>query len=203
MRDTGIAGTAGMRSLIRWLPAIPVLLALLSCAPERVPVGQDVTGEVESRLRVKIESGRGISQFTCRQEILCGSSVIPVFYERRGFAPAWSGRDGRFPLADSLIAAIRDLVDALRTGTKLPAGFEEEDDVAYALGSLWGAHAARLAGWEWAWLQLDDGFDGFAILPEDQAYAVWPHHFVYGLITQPEEERMRHQAPHSMVVPRM
>jgi murein L,D-transpeptidase YcbB/YkuD len=108
MRDTGIAGTAGMRSLIRWLPAIPVLLALLSCAPERVPVGQDVTGEVESRLRVKIESGRGISQFTCRQEILCGSSVIPVFYERRGFAPAWSGRDGRFPLADSLIAAIRE-----------------------------------------------------------------------------------------------
>ena len=97
-----------MRSLIRWVPGILVLLGLLSCAPERVPVEQDVTGEVGSRLRVKIESGRGISQFTCRQEILCGSSVIPVFYERRGFTPAWSGRDGRFPLADSLIAAIRE-----------------------------------------------------------------------------------------------
>lgn len=96
-----------MRSVTRWIPGILFLLGLLSCTPEGIPAGQDVTGEVGSRLRIKIESARGISQFTCRQEILCGASVIPVFYERRGFAPAWSGRDGRFLPADSLITAIR------------------------------------------------------------------------------------------------
>ena len=94
--------------MTRWIPGILLLLGLLSCTPEPAPVVQDIPGEVGSRLRIKVESGRGISQFTCRQEILCGSSVIPLFYERRGFSPAWSGRDGRFPLADSLIAAIRE-----------------------------------------------------------------------------------------------
>jgi murein L,D-transpeptidase YcbB/YkuD len=39
---------------------------------------------------------------------LCGSSVIPTFYQQRGFTPAWSGEDGRVSQAESLIAAIRE-----------------------------------------------------------------------------------------------
>ncbi len=111
--------------MIRWIPGLLFLLGLLSCTPERVVVEQDIPGEVGSRLRIKIESGRGISQFTCRREILCGSSVIPVFYERRGFTPAWSGRDARFSLADSLIAAIRESVrEGLRPSDYHLAGIE-------------------------------------------------------------------------------
>ena len=92
----------------RWIPGILLLLGLLSCTPDRVPVAQDVTGEVGSRLRTRIGSARGVSQFSCRREILCGASVLSVFYERRGFLPAWSGRDGRFLPAEPLVAAIRE-----------------------------------------------------------------------------------------------
>lgn len=85
------------------------------------------------------------------------------------------------------VAVIALALDRLRSGqAEVPE--MEEDDLAYALGSLWGAWTARTSGWEWAWLTLDDGFDGFVLAPEDQTYAIWPHHYLYGLLVQPEEE---------------
>ncbi len=97
-----------MRDMIKWIPGILPLLGFLACTPAQLPVEKSLSGRVGNHLRMKIESGSGISQFSCRQEILCGSSVIPTFYRQRGFAPAWSGEDGRVSQADSLIAAIRE-----------------------------------------------------------------------------------------------
>ncbi|MDH3238977.1 MAG: hypothetical protein OEM47_10740, partial [Deltaproteobacteria bacterium] len=74
-----------MRAMNSRIPGILILLGFLSCTPVEHPVGQPYPETVGSRLRAKIESDRGLSQFSCRQEILCGSSVIPVFYQRRGF----------------------------------------------------------------------------------------------------------------------
>ena len=97
-----------MRARNSRIPGILILLGFLSCTPVEHPVEQPHFETVGSRLRAKIESDRGLSQFSCRQEILCGSSVIPVFYQRRGFVPAWSKEDGPLPQADSLIATIRE-----------------------------------------------------------------------------------------------
>jgi murein L,D-transpeptidase YcbB/YkuD len=95
-----------MRAMNSRIPGILFLLGLLACTPVEQKVEISFPETVGSRLRTKIESGRGIAKFTCRQEILCGSSVIPAFYHRRGYVPAWSGRDGYFLLADSLLATI-------------------------------------------------------------------------------------------------
>ena len=97
-----------MRAMNSLIPGILFLLGLLACTPVEQKVEISFSETVGNRLRTKIESGRGIANFTCRQEILCGSSVIPVFYQRRGFAPAWSKEDGPLPQADSLLATIRE-----------------------------------------------------------------------------------------------
>ena len=105
-----------MRAIIKGTPGIFILLGLLACTPAEQPVRQPVeqpvwqpySETVGGRLRARIESDRGPSQFSCRQEILCGSSVIPTFYQRRGFSPAWSGENGPLPQANSLIAMIRE-----------------------------------------------------------------------------------------------
>jgi len=88
-----------MRVMNSRIPGILILLGFLSCTPVEHPVERPYSESVGSQLRAKIESDRGLAQFSCRQEILCGSSVIPVFYKRRGFSPAWSKEDGPLPQA--------------------------------------------------------------------------------------------------------
>ena len=98
-----------MRDVMRnYFLSILVATGILACSPTQTPVGKSFLESSVDLLRGKIESGTATAQFTCRQEILCGASVIPMFYARREYAPAWMGRDGRFPQADSLIAAIRE-----------------------------------------------------------------------------------------------
>jgi len=88
--------------------SILVAAGILACTPAQRPAGKSFLESSVDLLRGKIESGMATAIFTCRQEILCGSSVIPMFYARREYAPAWMGHDGRFSQADSLIATIRD-----------------------------------------------------------------------------------------------
>src|SRR4030067_727984 len=88
--------------------SILVAAGILACSPAQRPAGNSFLESSVDLLRGKIESGRATAQFTCRQEILCGASVIPMLYARRDYAPAWMGRHGRFPQADSLIATIRE-----------------------------------------------------------------------------------------------
>jgi len=88
--------------------SILVAAGILACGPTQTPVGKSFLESSMYLLRGKIESGTATAHFTCRQELLCGSSVIPMFYARREYAPAWMGHDGRFSQADSLIATIRE-----------------------------------------------------------------------------------------------
>src|SRR3972149_9219802 len=88
--------------------SILVAAGILACSPAQRPAGKSYLESSVDLLRGKIEAGMATAKFTCRQEILCGASVIPMFYARREYAPAWMGRDGRFPQADSLIAALRE-----------------------------------------------------------------------------------------------
>src|SRR4030042_2476943 len=92
-------------------PSILIILGsvgMFSCSPTQTPVGTSFLESAVDLLRGKIEAGMATAKFTCRQELLCGASVIPMFYARREYAPAWMGRDGRFSQADSLIATIRE-----------------------------------------------------------------------------------------------
>lgn len=88
--------------------SILVAAGIFACSPAQRPSGKSYLESSVDLLRGKIESGMANAQFTCRQEIVCGASVIPMFYARREYAPAWMEHDGRFPKADSLIATIRD-----------------------------------------------------------------------------------------------
>jgi murein L,D-transpeptidase YcbB/YkuD len=67
---------------------------------------EPTASEVKERLRVRIESERQAATFTCRDELLCGSEILPLFYKRRNFNPVWIQTDKSFILANSLIQAI-------------------------------------------------------------------------------------------------
>lgn len=63
-------------------------------------------GAMEASLRTMIAAEGANQQFICRGRTICTASIIPLFYERRGFQPCWS-RDGR------LNAESRELIGAL------------------------------------------------------------------------------------------
>src|SRR4030042_3347289 len=98
-----------MRDVMRnYFSSLLVAAGILACSPAQRPAGISFLESSVDLLRGKIEAGTATAQFTCRQELLCGASVIPMFYARREYAPAWMGHDGRFSQADSLIATIRE-----------------------------------------------------------------------------------------------
>lgn len=86
------------------------------------------------------------------------------------------------------LEALRVLVERVRDGEPPAAPYDETDELAYALGSLWGDLVVAASGWTWTWLSLDDGLEGYALVPADRAYAVWPHHYLYGLLEVEEAE---------------
>lgn len=90
------------------LPCIVLLLGLLACTSAEHPVGKSPAERTGKYLQTKIDAGGKTARFACRQEILCGSTVIPSFYQRRGYAPAWIGPDAHFLPADPLVAVLRD-----------------------------------------------------------------------------------------------
>jgi murein L,D-transpeptidase YcbB/YkuD len=57
-------------------------------------------------LRDKINQEQRQTQFTCRNELICGIADLPLFYARRGFRPAWVTQSS-LSKAESLIRAIR------------------------------------------------------------------------------------------------
>jgi len=62
---------------------------------------------VRDYLRGKISAESKVGTFVCRGEMLCGATQIPLFYNKRGFFPAWCGRSGILPSARELISEIR------------------------------------------------------------------------------------------------
>ena len=61
---------------------------------------------INDHLKKRIELKKTQKKFSCRGELICGVSLIPQFYQRRGFSPAWSGDEGISPQAGSLIEEI-------------------------------------------------------------------------------------------------
>jgi hypothetical protein len=63
---------------------------------------------LNERMRAQIEAERYNKRFICQGELVCGVSIIPIFYRKRGFKPARCGKTGVFKLADALLEAIRE-----------------------------------------------------------------------------------------------
>jgi len=68
--------------------------------------GVTASHSIRDHLKKRIELKKTQKKFSCRGELICGVSLIPQFYQRRGFSPAWSGDEGISPQAGSLIEEI-------------------------------------------------------------------------------------------------
>ena len=62
---------------------------------------------IQKRIEQRIRAEKGKQSFVCYTELICGIALVPEFYIRRGFKPAWIENDGPAPRANQLIAAIR------------------------------------------------------------------------------------------------
>lgn len=98
-------------------------------------LAESVSDQVTERLRHRITTSSGAGQVACRGKQLCASEVIPQFYRRRSFRPAWSTegvlrsqanllikaihgahREGLHP-QDYHLADIQKLITGIRNGT--------------------------------------------------------------------------------------
>jgi len=91
-----------------------------------------------------------------------------------------------------LIATIRDAVDVVREGeADIPNNYEDFEEIAFALGTLWGDVVCRTSDWEWVYLEEDNGYEGWAITSNDRSYACYPHHLVLEILyTQDRENNL-------------
>ena len=83
---------------------------------------------------------------------------------------------------DFLIGAVQLFVEAHRAGQGPEAAVE---DLATAMGALWGDELCRVAGWQWCYLTFDGGLEGAAVCPPDRSLAVLPVHYLHRLLTRP------------------
>jgi murein L,D-transpeptidase YcbB/YkuD len=96
-------------------PGLLLIIVLLVVFPilfqTRCLAGTTDSGLVRDHLKKRIASSLSQNHFTCRGELVCGASQIPVFYEQRGFSPAWCTDDGVLPQTRSLIEEITGAYD--------------------------------------------------------------------------------------------
>ena len=72
------------------------------------PASSDQLGEL---LRNRIEAAGVPPKITVGAELIHASMMLPLFYERRAYRPAWSGDEGPLGQADALVRAIREAGD--------------------------------------------------------------------------------------------
>lgn len=80
---------------------------ILSCLAAS-SASQSPPDAISEGIRRHIEEKIHTRSFSCRGEILCGISLIPSFYKKRDYRPAWITDDPLFAKARELADAIRD-----------------------------------------------------------------------------------------------
>jgi murein L,D-transpeptidase YcbB/YkuD len=65
--------------------------------------------DIRTRLRGRIGSPEFSGPVFCRDDLLCGSDVLPRFYRDRDFRPAWIDDSLRLPLARSFLSALSEV----------------------------------------------------------------------------------------------
>ena len=69
---------------------------------------QDLPGQVRELIRNRIEYAGIPFKIIIGKEVIYSTMVLPVFYERRGYDPAWGGNYGPFSFVDSLLKEIKE-----------------------------------------------------------------------------------------------
>ena len=87
------------------LMAVFILLTggLILPSPVRA---QPLTDRVDEFLRTRIETAGVPPRIEIGDELIHSSVVLPLFYERRGYRPAWSDNSGPVALVDELVETI-------------------------------------------------------------------------------------------------
>jgi len=66
---------------------------------------------VAREMRARVEAAQAAGALDCRGEMICGLSLLPAFYARRGFEPAWSDAQGPLPAARSLVRLLGGIAE--------------------------------------------------------------------------------------------
>jgi len=82
------------------------LLTLLVLPPHRGIGSGRITDRITHHLHQRIVTRDVSSRIFCRKEFLCGSSLLPRFYNERNFRPGWIDESGLTIQAESLIQMI-------------------------------------------------------------------------------------------------
>jgi len=88
-----------------------LLIAFQALSNTRMLADSSASILIKNHLKKKIELETTKERFRCRGELICGLSQIPVFYQLRGFFPAWFSDKGILPQAESLITEIKEAHD--------------------------------------------------------------------------------------------
>ena len=88
-----------------------LLIAFQSMSNTQIFAGSTASIPIKNYLKKKIEVETTKERLRCRGELICGLSQIPIFYQRRGFFPAWCSDKGILPQAESLITEIKGAHD--------------------------------------------------------------------------------------------
>lgn len=113
------------------IPRVLLIGAALAVfgSPPRTEAGQaDIRSPdefVAERIRTRIEAAGVVTELRAGGEPVYASGVLPKFYERRLYRPAWSDERGPTRLADDLVDALRRSdVEGLRSEHYHLAGIE-------------------------------------------------------------------------------
>lgn len=86
---------------------------------------------------------------------------------------------------DILAKALRECLDKVSNNQiEFPvAEFKDYSQIGYALGSLYGSFYVNELDWKWEYIKMADGFEAFAVVSPDKKYAMFPHHYMYDILT--------------------
>ncbi|MFH1007933.1 MAG: L,D-transpeptidase family protein [Candidatus Latescibacterota bacterium] len=84
------------------------LLWAIGCAELESVAAEALSDQVGELLRTRIESAGVPPKLAVGEERIHASMMMPLFYERRTYRPAWSGDEGPLPQVDALMKAIRE-----------------------------------------------------------------------------------------------
>jgi murein L,D-transpeptidase YcbB/YkuD len=88
-----------------------LLIAFQALLNTRIFADSTASNFIQTHLKKKIELEITKKRFRCRGELICGLSQIPLFYQLRGFSPAWCSVKEILPQAESLITEIKRASD--------------------------------------------------------------------------------------------
>ncbi|MGB8647775.1 MAG: hypothetical protein WCF84_21250 [Anaerolineae bacterium] len=89
------------------------------------------------------------------------------------------------PDSQAFVGTIHAFIDQARR-TSYPA--DETEQMSIPLGACLGAVICHTANWEWTYVTLENGFQGYGVVPADRGYVLFPMSWVHALLARPERE---------------